>query len=95
MKPLYIILVSFILLTKTHYLIAQPSTSFYFTTAIPVNEFQDFDDEVGYGGNFEFFFISPSKEKPIGMGISLSYIGQGLYFYEDPCDCETYVGNNR
>ena len=74
---------------------AQPSTSFYFTTAIPVNEYQDFDDEVGYGGNLEFFFISPSKEKPIGMGFSLSYIGQGLYFYDDPCDCETYVGNNR
>ena len=39
-------------------------------------------------------FLLP-REKPIGIGISLSYIGQGLYFYEDPCDCETYVGNNR
>ena len=95
MKLLFTIIISLLFLSSTKYLLAQPSTSFYFTTAIPVNEYQNFDDEVGYGGNLEFFFFSPSKEKPIGMGISLSYFGQGLYFYEDPCDCETYVGNNR
>jgi len=95
MKLNLTILIALFFLTSAKYVMAQPSTSFYFTTAIPVNEYQDFDDEVGYGGNLEFFFISPSKEKPIGMGFSLSYIGQGLYFYDDPCDCETYVGNNR
>ncbi len=95
MKSYFTILIGLLLLSSATYLIAQPSTSFYFTTAIPVNEYQDFDNEVGYGGNLEFFFISPSKEKPIGMGVSLSYIGQGLYFYDDPCDCETNVGNNR
>jgi hypothetical protein len=95
MKLHFTILISLFFLLATNYLAAQPSTSFYFTTAIPVNEYQDFDSEVGYGGNIEFFFLSPSKEKPIGMGISLSYLGQGLYFYEDPCDCETYLGNNR
>jgi hypothetical protein len=95
MKSYFTILIGSLLLSSATYLIAQPSTSFYFTTAIPVNEYQDFDNEVGYGGNLEFFFISPSKEKPIGMGVSLSYIGQGLYFYDDPCDCETNVGNNR
>jgi len=95
MKSYFTILIGLLLFSSATYLIAQPSTSFYFTTAIPVNEYQDFDDEVGYGGNLEFFFISPSKEKPIGMGVSLSYIGQGLYFYDDPCDCETNLGNNR
>jgi hypothetical protein len=95
MKSYFTILIGLLLFLSATYLIAQPSTSFYFTTAIPVNEYQDFDDDVGYGGNLEFFFLSPSKEKPIGMGVSLSYIGQGLYFYEDPCDCETNVGNNR
>ncbi len=95
MKLHFTILISLFFLSATNYLMAQPSTSFYFTTAIPVNEYQNFDDEVGYGGNIEFFFLSPSKEKPIGMGVSLSYLGQGLYFYEDPCDCETYLGDNR
>jgi hypothetical protein len=95
MKLHFTILISLFFLSATNYLMAQPSTSFYFTTAIPVNEYQNFDDEIGYGGNIEFFFISPSKEKPIGMGVSLSYLGQGLYFYEDQCDCETYLGNNR
>ncbi len=95
MKPFFTSITALIFLLISENNLAQPSASFYFTTAFPVNEYQNFDDEVGYGGNLEYFFISPSKEKPIGMGISLSYIGQGLYFYEDPCDCETYVGNNR
>ena len=95
MKTNLIILTTLFFLISAQYLIAQPSVSFYFTTAIPVNDYQQFDDELGYGGNLELFFISPSKQKPIGMGISLSYFGQGLYFYEDPCDCETYLGDNR
>jgi hypothetical protein len=74
---------------------AQPSASVYFTTAIPVNDYRLLDSETGYGGNLEIFFFSPSKQKPLGMGISLSYFGQGLYFYEDPCNCETYLGDNR
>lgn len=74
---------------------AQPSASFYFTTAFPVNDYQNIDDDLGYGGNLEFFFLSPTKPKPIGMGISFSYLGQGLYFYNDPCNCETFIGNNR
>lgn len=95
MKSNLAILISSILLLITNNLFAQPSVSFYFTTAVPVNEYQNFDNEVGYGGNMEFFFISPSGPKPLGIGLSLSYFGQGLYFYNDPCDCETYVGNNR
>ena len=81
-----------ILINKTS---AQPSTNLYFVTAIPVNEYRQFDSEVGYGANLEIFFLSPTKEKPLGMGISFSYFGQGLYFYDDPCDCESYLSNNR
>jgi len=95
MKTSLITIVTILILFGTNKLHAQPSASFYFTTAFPVNEYQDFDDEVGYGGSLEFFLISPSKPKPIGIGFSLSYLGQGLYFYNDPCDCETYVGDNR
>ena len=95
MKTNLITLTAIILFLPTKFLFAQPSTSFYFTTAFPVNEYADFDDEVGYGGNLELFFKSPSKEKPIGIGVSLSYLGQGLYFYDDPCDCETNIGDNR
>lgn len=95
MKTYLKILITSLFLIATNNLIAQPSVSFYFTTAIPVNDYQNFDDEFGYGGSLEYFFISPSKPKPIGLGVSFSYFGQGLYFYEDPCDCETYVGDNR
>jgi hypothetical protein len=94
MKTNFTILTTIILLASIQNLTAQPSVSFYFTTAIPVNEYEQFDDELGYGGNLEIFFTSPSKAKPLGIGISLSYFGQGLYFYEDPCYCETYLSNN-
>ena len=95
MKTNFITLAAILIFLSAKSLFAQPSTSFYFTTAFPVNEYADFDNEVGYGGNLEFFFKSPSKEKPIGIGVSLSYLGQGLYFYDDPCDCETNIGDNR
>ena len=95
MKTNFIVIAIILTLLAPTNLLAQPSASFYFTTAFPVNEYQDFDDEVGYGGNLEFFFMTPSKPRPIGIGFSLSYLGQGLYFYNDPCDCETYVGDNR
>jgi len=95
MKTNFKILITLIILMSATYLFGQPSASFYFTTAIPVNDYRLLDSEEGYGGNLEIFFISPSKQKPLGMAISLSYFGQGLYFYEDPCNCETYLGDNR
>ncbi len=95
MKTNFKILITLTFLMSAAYLFGQPSASFYFTTAIPVNDYRLLDSEEGYGGNLEIFFISPSKQKPLGMGISLSYFGQGLYFYEDPCNCETYLGDNR
>ena len=95
METKFTILTTLFFLLSAQYLTAQPSVSFYFTTAFPVNEYQQLDNEVGYGGNLEIFFISPSKPKPLGVGVSLSYFGQGLYFYEDPCNCETYLGDNR
>lgn len=83
------------LLILTNYSYTQPSASLYFTTAIPVNDFRYFDNDLGYGGNLEIFFFSPTKQKPFGMGISFSYFGQGLYFYDDPYSNETYLSGNR
>ena len=95
MKTNLTILTTALFLLIANYLIAQPSVSFYFTTAFPVNDYRLLDGEEGYGGNLEIFFISPSKQKPLGIGISLSYFGQGLFFYEDYCNRETYLSNNR
>ena len=83
------------LFVSANYLQAQPSLSLYFTTAIPINDFRNFDSDEGYGGNLEIFFFSPSVQKPFGMGVSLSYFGQGLYFYDDPYSDESYLSGNR
>jgi hypothetical protein len=95
MKQQITILSLLALLILANYSHAQPSASVYFTTAIPVNDFRYFDNDLGYGGNLEIFFFSPTKQKPFGMGISFSYFGQGLYFYDDPYSDETYLSGNR
>ena len=95
MKKQITILSLLAFLILANYSHAQPSASLYFTTAIPVNDFRYLDNNLGYGGNLEIFFFSPTKQKPFGMGISFSYFGQGLYFYDDPYSDETYLSGNR
>lgn len=95
MKTNFTILTTVLLLLIANYLSAQPSASFYFTTAFPINDYQLFDDEVGYGGNLEFLFITPAKAKPMGMGISFSYFTQGLFFATDSYTGETILSDNK
>ncbi|UCH66454.1 MAG: hypothetical protein JSW63_04820 [Ignavibacterium sp.] len=64
--------------------LAQPSASLYFTTAIPVDDFSEYNSNVGFGGAMELFLFSPSEKLPYGFGINLSYIGYGIHFLEDP-----------
>jgi len=95
MKSYLKILILLSLFISANYLKAQPSASFYFTTAFPINDYQLFDDEVGYGANLEYLFITPSKAKPIGMGISFSYFTQGLFFATDSYTGETILSDNK
>jgi len=74
---------------------AQPSASFNFTTAIPTGEFKEYTNSVGFGGNLEFFFFSPSERTPYGLGINLSYISYGLHFFVDPESDELVLSSNR
>ena len=91
----YLKILTLLLLSIAANLNAQPSASFYFTTAFPINDYRLFDDEVGYGGNLEFLFITPSKAKPMGMGISFSYFTQGLFFATDSYTGETILSSNK
>ena len=77
MKMNLTILTTLFLLTSVNYLVAQPSVSFYFTTAFPVNDYRLLDSEEGYGGNLEIFFISPSKAKALGNGNQLFILWTG------------------
>lgn len=74
---------------------AQPSASIYFTTAFPVNDYRLFDNEPGYGGNLELLFITPSKAKPLGVGLSFSFFSQGLFWATDYYTGETILSDNR
>ena len=73
----------------------QPSVSFNFTTAIPTGEFKEYTNNVGFGGNMEFFFFSPSERTPYGLGINLSYISYGLHFLVDPESDDLVLSSNR
>ena len=71
---------------------AQPSLSLYFTTAIPINVISEILIVMRDMGETWKYFSSPrSVQKPFGMGVSLSYFGQGLYFYDDPYMVGPYI----
>lgn len=73
---------------------AQPSVSLYFTTAFPINEYRLFDDEPGYGGNLELLLLTPSKQHPLGIGLSFSFFSQGLFWATDYYTGETILSDN-
>jgi hypothetical protein len=74
---------------------AQPSASLYFTTAFPMGEFKDFITATGFGTTTEFFFFTPSKKVPYGVGLNFSYVSYGLRFVSDPYDNELSLSFNR
>ncbi len=74
---------------------AQPSASLYFTTAFPMGEFKDFTASTGFGTSTEFFFFTPSKKVPYGVGLNFSYVAYGLRFVNDPYDNELSLSFNR
>ncbi len=74
---------------------AQPSASLYFTTAFPMGEFNDFTAATGFGTTTEFFFFTPSKKVPYGVGLNFSYVAYGLRFVNDPYDKELSLSFNR
>ncbi|MCH7962341.1 MAG: hypothetical protein IH852_00195 [Bacteroidetes bacterium] len=74
---------------------AQPSASFNFTTAIPIGDFKNHAGNVGFGGNMEFFFFSPSERTPYGLGINLSYISYGVHLFAGPESDELSLNFNK
>ena len=74
---------------------AQPSASLYFTTAFPMDEFQDFAPATGFGSTIEFFFFTPSPKTPYGVGLNFSYISYGLHFVNDPYNNELHLSSNE
>lgn len=75
------LILTFTIITLTF---AQPSASFNFFTSIPIGEFNDYTDGVGFGGNLEFFFFTPSERTPYGLGFNFSYLSFGAHFYNNP-----------
>jgi hypothetical protein len=76
-------------------ILAQPSASLYFTTAIPAGDFTEYTSNVGFGGIMEFFLFSPSENVPYGFGINLSYIGYGIHLLEAPDSEELEMSFNK
>ena len=95
MKRFTFLLLLFTLTSLQIKIYSQPSASVNFTTAFPMNEFSEFNDNVGYGGNFELFFFSPNNKVPYGFGFELSYISYGLHFLVDPYSDELMLSANK
>ena len=74
---------------------AQPAASINFITAIPMGDFTGYSSNVGFGGNLEFLFFSPTERMPYGMGINLSYVSYGVHFLVDPESDELVLSSNR
>jgi len=90
-------LLQFIFITTTFFTasFAQPSGSFNFTTAIPMGDFKNYNSNVGFGGNMEFFFFSPSERTPYGLGINMSYVSYGVQLFASPNSNELGVSLNK
>jgi len=90
-------LLLFIFITATFFMasFAQPSGSFNFTTAIPMGDFKNFNSNVGFGGNMEFFFFSPSERTPYGLGINMSYVSYGVQLLVSPNSDQLGVSLNK
>lgn len=95
MKPYFKILTLSFLIILSNIIYPQPSASFYVSAVFPVNEYGVFDNEDGWGSSLEIFIFSPSKQKPVGLGFSFSFIGQGWYTYYDPYNDEYIWTDNR
>lgn len=85
----------FIAITSLTASFAQPSASFNFTTAIPMGDFKNFNSNVGFGGNMEFFFFSPSERTPYGLGINMSYVSYGVHLLVSPDSDELGISLNK
>ncbi len=90
-------LLQFIFITITFFTasFAQPSASFNFTTAIPMGDFKNYNSNVGFGGNMEYFFFSPSERTPYGLGINMSYVSYGVQLLVSPNSDQLGVSLNK
>ena len=84
MKRSIIILLFTFLVQFAPVIIAQASATLYFTSAFPMGEFKENVPNAGFGASTEFFFFSPSKTTPYGLGLDLSYVTYGINFLVDP-----------
>ncbi len=87
--------ITFITITSLTASFAQPSGSFNFTTAIPMGDFKNYNSNVGFGGNMEFFFFSPSERTPYGLGINMSYVSYGVQLLVSPNSDRLGVSLNK
>ncbi len=76
-----IVLLSTIFFNKN--IIAQ-SGGLYFSLAFPTGEFKDNVMQTGIGLNGEFFFLTPKRNMPVGMGLNLGYYVYGMEKRSEP-----------
>lgn len=60
------------------------SGGLYFSLAFPMGEFKENVKQTGVGLNGEFFFLTPKKNLPVGLGVNLGFYIYGMERRSEP-----------
>ncbi|HSL89685.1 MAG TPA: hypothetical protein VK870_10310 [Ignavibacteriaceae bacterium] len=82
-KILYVLILTIVLSGSVSFSVAQ-SGGLYFSLAFPMGEFKENLKQTGVGLNGEFFFLTPKRNLPVGLGVNLGYYVYGMEKRSEP-----------
>lgn len=74
----------FVFITGSPSLVQAQSGGLYFSLAFPMGEFKENVKQTGVGLTGEFFFLTPKRKLPVGLGLNLGYYVYGIEKRSEP-----------
>ena len=82
-KIFYVLILTLVVSGSVSFSVAQ-SGGLYFSLAFPMGEFKENLKQTGVGLNGEFFFLTPKRNLPVGLGVNLGYYVYGMEKRSEP-----------
>ena len=79
----YVLILTLVVSGSVSFSVAQ-SGGLYFSLAFPMGEFKENLKQTGVGLNGEFFFLTPKRNLPVGLGVNLGYYVYGMEKRSEP-----------